>query len=228
MAKKKNEEEAEQTPVADDAGAEEPPTETQSEAEVDEADAVADEPVADAPAEDLAAEEEPAEEPVAEEDLADEPVAEEGPAEETVADAEPEPEAEPKRAPAAKATPKMAAKPKPKQAAKPKAKKSARAEETARERKPIVRLPKPERVRGGRKERRGTVVSSAMDKTIVVRVETVKPHPRYKKVVRRSTKFHAHDEGNVAKPGDVVRIVATRPLSKTKSWRLVEVVEAAK
>jgi small subunit ribosomal protein S17 len=225
MAKKKNEEEAEQTPVADDAGAEEPPAEAQSEAEV-EADAFADEPVAEAPAEDPAAEEEPADEPVA----AEEPLAEEEPAEETVADAEPEPEAEaePKPVPAAKATPKKAAKPKPKQAAKPKAKKSARAEGTARERKPVVRLPKPERVRGGRKERRGTVVSSAMDKTIVVRVETVKPHPRYKKVMRRSTKFHAHDEGNVAKPGDVVRIVATRPLSKTKSWRLVEVVEAAK
>jgi len=222
---KKNEEETEQTPVADDAGSEEPPTEAQSEAEV-EADAVAGEPVAEAPEEEPAAEEEPAEEPVAEEEPAEEPAAEEEPAEETVADAEPEPEPKPARA--AKATPKKAAKPKAKQAAKPKAKKSARAEGTARERKPIVRLPKPERVRGGRKERRGTVVSSAMDKTIVVRVETVKPHPRYKKVVRHSTKFHAHDEGNVAKPGDVVRIVATRPLSKTKSWRLVEVVAAAK
>jgi small subunit ribosomal protein S17 len=207
--KKKNEEEAEQTPVADDAGAEEPLTDAQIEAEL-EADAVADEPFAEAPEEEPAAEEEPAEEPAA--------------AEEPVADSEPEP----KPAPAAKATPKKVAKPKAKRAAKPKAKKSTRAEGTARERKPIVRLPKPERVRGGRKERRGTVVSSAMDKTIVVRVETVKPHPRYKKVVRRSTKFHAHDEGNVAKPGDVVRIVATRPLSKTKSWRLVEVVEAAK
>jgi small subunit ribosomal protein S17 len=206
--KKKNEEEAE-TPVADDAGAEEPLTDAQIEAEL-EADAVADEPVAEAPEEEPAAEAEPVEEPAA--------------AEEPVADSEPEP----KPAPAAKATPKKVAKPKAKQAAKPKAKKSTRAEGTARERKPIVRLPKPERVRGGRKERRGTVVSSAMDKTIVVRVETVKPHPRYKKVVRRSTKFHAHDEGNVAKPGDVVRIVATRPLSKTKSWRLVEVVEAAK
>jgi len=82
--------------------------------------------------------------------------------------------------------------------------------------------------RGGRQERRGVVVSDAMDKTIVVRVETLKMHPRYKKVIRRSTKFHAHDEQNAARVGDIVRIVETRPLSKTKRWRLAEVVEAAK
>jgi small subunit ribosomal protein S17 len=92
----------------------------------------------------------------------------------------------------------------------------------------IVRLPKPEHARGKRKERRGVVVSSAMDKTIVVRVDTQKPHPVYKKVVRQSHKFHAHDETNVAKAGDVVRIVETRPISKTKSWRLAEVLEEAK
>ena len=96
------------------------------------------------------------------------------------------------------------------------------------ERKPIVRLPKPEHERGRRQERRGVVVSSGMDKTIVVRVDTVKAHPRYKKVVRRSRKFHAHDEQNSAKVGDVVRIVETRPLSKTKNWRLAEIVEAAR
>ncbi|MDQ3778086.1 MAG: 30S ribosomal protein S17 [Actinomycetota bacterium] len=67
-----------------------------------------------------------------------------------------------------------------------------------------------------------------MEKTIVVRVDVVKAHPRYKKVVRRSEKFHAHDDRNQAKAGDVVRIVETRPLSKTKNWRLVEVVEAAR
>jgi small subunit ribosomal protein S17 len=67
-----------------------------------------------------------------------------------------------------------------------------------------------------------------MDKTIVVKVDTIKAHPRYKKVVRRSTKLHAHDEANQAKVGDVVRVVETRPLSKTKHWRLAEVVEAAK
>jgi small subunit ribosomal protein S17 len=61
-----------------------------------------------------------------------------------------------------------------------------------------------------------------------VKVDTIKSHRRYKKVVRRSQKFHAHDEQNTAKIGDVVRIVETRPLSKTKRWRLAEVVEAAK
>ena len=96
------------------------------------------------------------------------------------------------------------------------------------ERKPIVRLPKPEGERGRNQERRGVVVSSAMDKTIVVKVDTLKMHPRYKKVIRRSRKFHAHDEQNTAKVGDVVRIVETRPLSKTKNWRLAEVVEAAR
>ncbi|HYY65476.1 MAG TPA: 30S ribosomal protein S17 [Gaiellaceae bacterium] len=88
-------------------------------------------------------------------------------------------------------------------------------------------MPKPEHARGRRQERRGVVVSSNMDKTIVVRVDAVKAHPKYKKVVRRTTKFHAHDEQNQAKVGDVVRIVETRPLSKTKNWRLVEIVEVA-
>jgi ribosomal protein uS17 len=92
----------------------------------------------------------------------------------------------------------------------------------------IARTPKPESERGRRQERRGVVVSNAMDKTIVVKVDTIKAHPRYKKVVRRSVKFHAHDEENAANVGDVVRIVETRPLSKTKRWRLAEVVEVAK
>jgi small subunit ribosomal protein S17 len=83
-------------------------------------------------------------------------------------------------------------------------------------------------VRGQRKERRGVVVSAAMDKTIVVRVDTVKPHPVYKKIVRHSRKLHAHDEANVAKAGDIVRIVETRPISKTKAWRLAQVLEEAK
>jgi small subunit ribosomal protein S17 len=96
------------------------------------------------------------------------------------------------------------------------------------ERKPIVRLPKPEGERGRKQERRGVVVSNAMDKTIIVQVETVKAHSKYKKVVRRSRRFHAHDAENQANVGDVVRIVETRPLSKTKTWRLAEVVEEAK
>jgi small subunit ribosomal protein S17 len=95
-------------------------------------------------------------------------------------------------------------------------------------RKPIVRLEKPEHERGRRQERRGVVVSDAMDKTIVVKVESVRAHQMYKKVIRRSVKFHAHDEQNQAHVGDRVRIVETRPLSKTKRWRLAEVLEQAK
>jgi small subunit ribosomal protein S17 len=72
------------------------------------------------------------------------------------------------------------------------------------------------------------VISNAADKTIVVKVDTVKMHQRYKKVIRRSTKLHAHDEENQAKVGDVVRIVETRPLSATKRWRLAEIVEVAR
>jgi small subunit ribosomal protein S17 len=80
----------------------------------------------------------------------------------------------------------------------------------------------------GRKERRGVVVSDAMDKTIVVRIDVVQKHERYGKVVRRSSKLHAHDEQNAAGVGDLVRVVETRPLSATKRWRLLEILEKAK
>jgi small subunit ribosomal protein S17 len=79
--------------------------------------------------------------------------------------------------------------------------------------------------RGNRKERVGEVISNKMAKTIVVRVQRRFPHPKFKKVVTAYKKFYAHDEKGEAKPGDRVRIVETRPLSKTKCWRLVEVVE---
>ncbi len=85
----------------------------------------------------------------------------------------------------------------------------------------------PEKV-PGRKERRGIVVSDAMDKTIVVRIDVTQKHERYGKVVRRSSKLHAHDEQNAAGVGDLVRVVETRPLSATKRWRLLEVLEKAK
>jgi small subunit ribosomal protein S17 len=79
--------------------------------------------------------------------------------------------------------------------------------------------------RGHKKERVGEVLSSKMTKTIVVRVERRFPHPQFKKVVTQYNKFYAHDEKSEAKPGDRVRIQECRPLSKTKRWRLVEVVE---
>lgn len=100
--------------------------------------------------------------------------------------------------------------------------------ESAGKRKPITRTPKPESELGRRQERRGVVVSDKGEKTIIVKVDVIKLHPKYKKVVRRSVKFHAHDEANTAGVGDTVRIVETRPLSKTKRWRLAEIVEKAK
>jgi len=195
------------------------------------ADEAVDETVAEAPAEEqpaVEAEEAPAE---ADEPVADDPVAEaadEAPAESAEPVAEPEAAAE---APAEEAAPVAQSGPKPKKKRLPRSERPKRTRPkrvASTERKPIVRLESPEHERGRRQERQGVVVSDAMEKTIVVRVDVVKAHPRYKKVVRRSVKFHAHDESSQAKVGDVVRIVETRPLSKTKRWRLAEVVEAAK
>lgn len=204
----------------------------------------AEEPVAEAAPEPEVASEEPvaeiaAEEPVAEvapepEPAPEEPAAEAAPepeveSEEPAAEAAPEPEAVPEPAPVqpAKRTRSRRHVPRSerrqrtgKAGAKKPAKRSAR--------KPIVRLPKPESERGNRQERRGVVVSAAMEKTIVVKVDTIKAHRKYGKVMRRSKKYHAHDEENSAKVGDVVRIVETRPLSATKCWRVVEILEVAK
>ena len=79
-------------------------------------------------------------------------------------------------------------------------------------------------VRGRRKTRTGEVISSGMNKTIVVRTVTRVPHAKFGKIVKQMKKFYAHDEENKAKMGDTVRIMETRPLSKLKRWRLVEVV----
>jgi small subunit ribosomal protein S17 len=95
-------------------------------------------------------------------------------------------------------------------------------------RKPITRTEKPDYERGRRQERRGVVVSDKGDKTIIVKVDVIKSHPKYKKVIRSTVKFHAHDEANTAGVGDKVRIVETRPLSKLKHWRLAEITEKAK
>jgi small subunit ribosomal protein S17 len=165
------------------------------------------------------------EEPVAE---APEPVADEAAvteAEATESPEEPEPAAAEAEAPDAPAKKQRSRKHVPRSLRRQRSKPQR---ERPAQRRPIVRLPKPDGERGRRQERRGVVVSSAMDKTIVVKVEMIKMHPRYKKVIRRSQKFHAHDEQNKANVGDVVRIVETRPLSKTKNWRLAEVVEVAK
>jgi small subunit ribosomal protein S17 len=88
--------------------------------------------------------------------------------------------------------------------------------------------PAAERVPGKRKVRLGTVVSSSASKTITVRIERARRDTAYEKVVRRSSTVHAHDERNEANEGDVVRVVETRPLSRTKRWRLLEIVERAR
>ena len=157
-----------------------------------------------------------AEEPVAEEPVAEEPVAEEPVAEEPVA--APEPELE--QAPARKKRKRLP------RAQRHKHTKPVRT--AAKERRPIVRTPKEPTTPGRRQERRGVVISDKGDKSIVVEVETIRIHAKYKKVVRRSNKLHAHDEQNSAGIGDVVRIIETRPLSKTKRWRLAEIVEKAR
>ncbi len=82
--------------------------------------------------------------------------------------------------------------------------------------------------RADRKARVGVVVSDAMEKTVVVRVDRQSRHPLYGKTMRRSSKLSAHDERNEARVGDTVRVMETRPMSKTKRWRLVEILERAK
>ena len=79
-----------------------------------------------------------------------------------------------------------------------------------------------------RKERIGEVVSNKMNKTVVIAVKTKMKHPMYGKFVNKTSKFYAHDEANTCGVGDTVRIMETRPLSKTKKWRLVEIIERAK
>jgi len=128
--------------------------------------------------------------------------------------------------PAAKAAPKAA----PKAAAKPAAKAAPKAAAPKAAKPKVAKAPKvvKEVERGYRKTRRGYVVSDKMDKTIVVLVEDRKKHPLYGKVMRLSKKIKAHDENNSAGVGDLVVIDETRPLSATKNWRLVEILEKAK
>ena len=205
-----NEEQIEETPAAPESVEETP---VEAEAPVEEPEAAAEEPATEEP--EAAAEEEPAaEEPAAETEEAAEAETEAAPSKDAAAEGE-APPAQPARKKKGKRLPRRLRpqKTRPRHAA------------PSAERKPIVRQPKPDHDRGRRQERRGVVVSSAMDKTIVVKVDVITSHQRYKKVIRHSVKFHAHDEQNAANVGDVVRIVETRPLSATKRWRLAEIVE---
>jgi small subunit ribosomal protein S17 len=88
--------------------------------------------------------------------------------------------------------------------------------------------PPAERASAGRKVRQGTVVSNKADKTITVRIDVARRHPAYEKIVRHSSTLHAHDERNEANEGDLVRVVETRPLSRTKRWRLDEILQRAR
>jgi ribosomal protein uS17 len=133
------------------------------------------------------------------------------------APAEPEPAAPAKKQRSLKHVPRTARRTRPKVV-----------REKPKTRRQITRTGKPESELGRRQERRGVVVSDKGDKTIVVKVDVIKSHPKYRKVVRSTVKFHAHDEANTAGVGDTVRIVETRPLSKQKRWRLAEIVEKAK
>lgn len=96
------------------------------------------------------------------------------------------------------------------------------------ERTPGTGTPPAERESNAAKVRQGIVVSSKGDKSITVRIDIARRHRTYEKIVRSSTKLHAHDERNEAGEGDVVRVIETRPLSKTKRWRLIDVVEKAR
>jgi small subunit ribosomal protein S17 len=191
------------------------------------------EAVADAPAEET-----PVEEAPAAEEAAPEPAAKEAPAPEP---AEPDPlddlpwkerrrvlrSREPHKAgPQATIEERAAGR-----AAERKSKANERRKERAAikaDRKPSTGTPPAERETVAAKVRQGTVVSSKADKSITVRIDIARRHPTYEKIVRRSRTLHAHDESNEAGEGDVVRIVETRPLSKTKRWRLVDVVEKAR
>jgi small subunit ribosomal protein S17 len=199
----------------------------------------------DAPAADDTADEAPADAPEAEQ-TAEEPAAEESsdaPAEEPAADEAPEPtddpdmpwktrrrlersrrphEAGPALTPEERAAQRLADR---KLAAAVRRKNRAAAKA---KHEPGTGTPVAERDPNAAKVRQGIVVSDKGEKSITVKIDIVRRHPTYEKVIRRSRTLHAHDESNEAGEGDVVRIVETRPLSKTKRWRLVDVVEKAK
>jgi small subunit ribosomal protein S17 len=209
MADEEKNETTEETPEVEETVVETPAAEAEPEA-----------PAEDTPAPEAAAapEAEAAAEPEAE-------AAEETPAEAPAAEAETAEEPATADEPAAPAKKQRSRKHVPRSARRTRTK---TVREKAATRKPITRTEKPEGERGRRQERRGVVISDKGEKTIVVKVDVIKSHPKYKKVVRSTVKFHAHDEANTAGVGDTVRIVETRPLSKTKRWRLAEIVEKAR
>jgi small subunit ribosomal protein S17 len=193
----------------------------------------------EAPAEEAAAEEAPAEEAAAEETPAEEASAEEAPPapDADAEDAEPlSPKqlrklersrasgpALPQRSPEERAAQRAE-----RRRAKAAARSRYRASRKAKRGEPRQGTAPAERAPGTKMVRRGKVVSDKADKTITVELEVVRRHRVYEKVVRRSPTIHAHDERNEANEGDIVRVIEARPTSRTKRWRLVEVLERAK
>jgi small subunit ribosomal protein S17 len=224
----------EETPVEETPPAEEAPVEQTPAAE--------ETPVEETPpAEEAPVEETPAaEEPAAEEPAAEEPAAEEAAAPEAAAPAQPVEQLHPKEA--RKRARQRGAKPRPStpeerkelRAKKAAARSRRRAQERENARASGVAAPATEGTApsehgpGRPKVRQGVVVSDKADKTITVRIDIARRHRKYQKIVRSSTTLHAHDERNEANAGDTVRVVESRPLSRTKRWRLVEVLERAK
>jgi small subunit ribosomal protein S17 len=215
----------EEAPPAEETPTEEPPAEAEEPPAEEEAPAE-EEPAAEAepPAED--------EEPVAD---AEEPPADAAPAgdEEPAETLTPKQlrkrersihtgEAKPERGPEERATERASDR-----AAKSASRRRVRASQRGKRGEPGQGTPPAERAAGTKKVQLGTVVSDKADKTITVRVDIVRRHRKYQKVVRQSATVRAHDERNEAAEGDVVRVIESRPLSRTKRWRLVEVVEKA-
>jgi small subunit ribosomal protein S17 len=234
--------------MTDDTNTEETPEETPVEetpaAEVEETPAAEEAPAEQAAAEEAPVEDAPAEEPVAE--VEETPAAEEAPAEEAVPDIDPSlprkerlrllksresGEAKPTRTPEERQAERVALR-KQKAAARSRRRKQEREKaRAARTDAPAQVTPPKEHGRAGTgspKVRTGIVVSDKADKTITVRIEDARRHRRYEKIVRSSSTLHAHDEANDANEGDRVTVVESRPLSRTKRWRLVEVLERAK
>jgi small subunit ribosomal protein S17 len=214
---------AEEAPAAEEPRAEE--------ALEEEAPAEVDAPAEDAPAEEPAAEEAPAEEDAAEEQA---PAADAQDVEAEQLDMHPKAvrkrerahapaEARPERGPEERA----AVREERRRGAAARRRRYREGRRTKRG-EPGSGTPPAEREPVARRVRQGTVVSSKGDKSITVKVELVGRHRRYEKVVRRTRTLHVHDEGNQAGEGDIVRVVETRPLSRTKRWRLVEILERAR
>jgi small subunit ribosomal protein S17 len=234
MADEERNETAEETP--DEAPA---PEEAAADAPAEEAAPAEGVPAEEAPAEEAPAEEAPAEDEAAPDAPSDEAAAEAPEAEQPEAGDDAEPVTPKQRRKLARS--RAAGEPRPERDPSERATERARRRDVTAASRRRYRLRSRER-RGGsgegtapaerppgpKKVRLGRVVSTKGDKTITVQIELARRHPTYEKVVRRSATLHAHDAENTAAEGDTVRVVETRPLSKTKRWRLLEIVERAR